>query len=252
MIKNITTSLILLILATKSIAQTNTFPDSGDVGVGTTIPKTKLHVLNGNSIGIKTTYSDLLIENVDSHLDLVSSSLGTWGSAINFVEGNGTANTNVWSIARQTTNGDGNSGLLFNFGTKNQHNNANIFSLLPSGNVGIGTTTPDSKLTVNGNIRAKEVKVEATNWPDYVFEEEYKLLPLLEVRKFIQTNSHLPGFKSAAEYEQEGVNMLELNQKLVEKIEELTLYLIDTHQRIQELEKLEEKVRAIEDKLTKL
>lgn len=96
--------------------------------------------------------------------------------------------------------------------------------------LGIGTNNPSERLEVNGTIRAKEVKLEATNWPDYVFSESYHLRSLEETDVYIQTHGHLPGLKSAAEYQKDGVNMMELNQKLLEKIEELTLYIIQQHQ----------------------
>ena len=77
-----------------------------------------------NNVGIPTVYGQYTLEATDAQLDLVSSSSGTWGSAINFVEGASTsANTDVWSIARKTTSGDGDSSLNFNFGTSNQHDN---------------------------------------------------------------------------------------------------------------------------------
>lgn len=82
-------------------------------------------------------------------------------------------------------------------------------------------------LEVNGIIRAKEVKLEATSWPDYVFEDGYQLMPLKEVKSHIDQKGHLPGIKFAKEYEAEGVNIMELNQKLLEKIEELTIYIIN-------------------------
>lgn len=72
---------------------------------------------------------------------------------------------------------------------------------LSNGNVGIGTEKPDSKLAVNGNIRAQEIKVENGNWPDYVFDESYVLSTLPEIEKHIQKKGHLPGIPSAAEVE---------------------------------------------------
>ncbi|MCH7408715.1 hypothetical protein MM239_04865 [Belliella sp. DSM 111904] len=107
------------------------------------------------------------------------------------------------------------------------------------GNLGIGTTVPTHRLEVNGTIRAKEVKLEAINWPDYVFEKGYELMPLEEVKSFIDQKGHLPGLKSAKEYEQEGVNMLELNQKLLEKVEELTLHILQLEQKFQKVNRLE-------------
>jgi len=96
-----------------------------------------------------------------------------------------------------------------------------------AGNVGIGTTDPTEKLSVNGNIRAKEIKVEATNWPDYVFENDYPITPLNEVEAFVIANKHLPGIPNGDRIAEEGISLGEMNKKLLEKIEELTLYIID-------------------------
>ncbi|MCH7411485.1 hypothetical protein MM239_19005 [Belliella sp. DSM 111904] len=112
------------------------------------------------------------------------------------------------------------------------------------GNVGIGTNSPTHSLEVNGTIRAKEVKLEATNWPDYVFERDYQLMPLEEVKSFIVRKGHLPSLKSAKEYDEEGVNMLEMNQKLLEKIEELTLYTITQEEKLVRIESELELLRA--------
>ncbi len=104
------------------------------------------------------------------------------------------------------------------------------------GNIGIGTTTPDYKLDVNGTIRAKEIVVNLNEGADFVFEEDYALRPLKEVHEFIQTNKHLPEIPSAANMVANGLDMGEFQIKLLQKIEELTLYIIEQEKRIMKLE----------------
>lgn len=96
-----------------------------------------------------------------------------------------------------------------------------------NGNVGIGTTAPTEKLAVNGNIRAKEIKVENSNWPDYVFTNTYQLPTLEETEQQILKLGHLPGIPSAAEVKEKGINLGDLNAKLLQKLEEVTLHLIE-------------------------
>lgn len=97
------------------------------------------------------------------------------------------------------------------------------------GNMNIGTESPNPNymLQVNGKMRAHEIKVETNNWPDYVFTKEYKLPTLQETEKHITDKGHLPGIPSAKEVEAEGINLGEMNAKLLQKIEELTLHLIE-------------------------
>jgi hypothetical protein len=107
---------------------------------------------------------------------------------------------------------------------------------LSNGNVGIGVPSPVYKLEVCGTIRAKEVRVE-TGWCDYVFEKNYKLRTVDELDKYVSENKHLPGIASASEVETEGLNVGEMNRAMMEKIEELTLYIIQVskdNKRLQE------------------
>ncbi|GHT03423.1 hypothetical protein AGMMS49525_08470 [Bacteroidia bacterium] len=109
------------------------------------------------------------------------------------------------------------------------------YMTIKQGNVGIGKADPTNKLDVNGIIHAKEVKVDNTGWADFVFNEDYKLRPLSEVNSFIQENKHLPEIPSASEVQKEGVNLGEMQTKLLQKVEELTLYLIQQNNTMQEL-----------------
>ncbi|MCR9250200.1 MAG: hypothetical protein NXI20_07225 [bacterium] len=104
-------------------------------------------------------------------------------------------------------------------------------------NIGIGTMDVDGyKLSVEGNVRATEVKVEATPWPDYVFTPSYDLKSLDQVETFINENGHLPNIPSAQEVEEnKGIGLGEMNAKLLEKIEELTLHLIQQNKELSEL-----------------
>ncbi len=104
------------------------------------------------------------------------------------------------------------------------------------GNVGIGTNAPDAKLSVSGQVHAQEVKVSITvPSPDYVFDKDYKLLSLEDIKNYIDQNKHLPEVPSAKEMEKNGVQLGEMNMLLLKKIEELTLYVIELKKEMQEL-----------------
>lgn len=116
---------------------------------------------------------------------------------------------------------------------------SNVY-MLGSG-LGIGTTlgsNPNSYLlAVNGKIGAKEVQIENTSatWPDFVFKNDYMLMSLKDVEKYINQNGHLPEIPSEAEVKQEGIRVGEMNAKLLQKIEELTLYVIEANKKIEKL-----------------
>ncbi|WP_422858983.1 hypothetical protein ACOKFD_16865 [Flagellimonas sp. S174] len=126
-----------------------------------------------------------------------------------------------------------------------------------TGKVGIGTTSPDSKLTVKGNIHAEEVKVDlSVPGPDYVFKEGYDLKSLEEVQNYIKEKGHLPNIPSAKEMEENGIQLGEMNMKLLEKIEELTLYILDLKEENEKIKKelrskgdLENRIQQIEREL---
>ncbi len=141
--------------------------------------------------------------------------------------GNESVDSNTLAITTNAASGGGSGNWSLN--------NQNVY--YNAGNVGIGTTTPDEKLAVNGNIHAKEVRVDLNNWPDYVFTKAHDLPSLKEVESYIKTKGHLPNIPSAKEVEEEGIQLGEMNAKLLEKIEELTLYVLQQQQKIEKLEK---------------
>ncbi len=114
------------------------------------------------------------------------------------------------------------------------------------GNVGIGTDdTFGYTLAVNGTVGVKGgIEIEnVSDWPDYVFEEGYELRELAEVEKFIARHGHLPGVPSQSEVDEGGINVGKMDARLLEKIEELTLYVLDMNKRINAIEKENNKLK---------
>jgi hypothetical protein len=101
------------------------------------------------------------------------------------------------------------------------------FTVLANGNVGIGTLNPTDALSVNGMIRAVGIKVESANWPDYVFEPTYQLADIDSVKAFIDKHQHLPEIPSKNDIKKNGLNVGEMQNILLKKIEELTLYMLN-------------------------
>ena len=124
-----------------------------------------------------------------------------------------------------------------------------------NGNVGIGTATPAERLSVNGNIRAKAIKVETANWPDYVFHPRYQLPSLPEIEQYIKQHNHLPEVPAAAEVEKDGLNLGQHGAMLLKKVEELTLILIEKDKQLQkqgqEIDLLKEQMQKITERLNK-
>ncbi|MBB6126350.1 autotransporter outer membrane beta-barrel domain-containing protein [Mucilaginibacter lappiensis] len=105
-----------------------------------------------------------------------------------------------------------------------------VFTVLHTGNVGIGQTNPQNKLDVNGTVHSKAVTIDLNGWSDYVFKKDYQLRPLSEVKAYIDQNQHLPEIPSEQEMVKKGLDVSEMNKLLMKKVEELTLYLIEKDQ----------------------
>jgi hypothetical protein len=209
---------------------------SGNIGIGTNAPSARLHV-----VGNQTLAGNLSFTAGTQSIQFANP--GASPNAMMYMFASGTANTARMVIAHSTAyptwglqysdNGD-----QFDFlggGASRMAIN------LSNGNVGIGVPSPAYKLEVCGTIRAKEVRVE-TGWCDYVFEKDYKLRSIDELEKFISDNKHLPGIAPASEVEKEGLKVAEMNKAMMEKIEELTLYVI---QLSKDNKKLQEEIDAL-------
>ena len=262
------------------------FTQSGNVGIGTTAPKSKLDI--GTNYSNPSTYPNKItlwsggannyfgfgISNGD--LDYFSQSNhrfyteynGTPGTEKMVIQSNGyvgigisnpkskldigTNYSNPSIYPNKITLWSGGPNNYFGFGISNgdldyfSQSNHRFYTeyngtpgtekmvIESNGNVGIGTTTPNGwKLAVNGKIRAKEIKVE-TGWSDFVFYDTYRLPTLDEVEHHIKEKGHLKDIPSAKEVEENGIFLGEMDAKLLQKIEELTLYTIQQQKEIEQ------------------
>ncbi len=135
------------------------------------------------------------------------------------------------------------SNIIFDNNEIVARNNGDYSTLIlqhDGGSVRIGSATVPTgyKFAVAGKVICEEVKVKlaSSGWPDYVFDQKYNLMPLTDLKEFIETNKHLPGIPAAAVVEKEGFEMGEMQRKLLEKVEELTLHILELDQKIKELE----------------
>lgn len=189
---------------------------NGNMGIGTSSPNGKLEVK-----GPYSGDSQLIINTTSSNGEL------------RFSE-NGISKGFVWYNS---------IGDLMAFG---RGGGTNSMFVSNDGNFGIGLSNPTAKLHVNGTIKAP-----ATDWSDFVFDEDYNLPSLQEVESHIQTHGHLKDIPSEAEVMNSGVDLTKMDAKLLQKIEELTLYMIDMNKRMNQLEtenqELKEKVKSLEN-----
>lgn len=144
---------------------------------------------------------------------------------------------------------EGSWGTMIDFVASTDGSFTKRMTILGNGNVGIGTATPGSyKLAVEGTIGARKVKVtQQTNWADFVFEPDYQLPSLQEVETFVKKHKHLPDIPSAKEVAADGVDLGEMNRRLLQKVEEQMLYIIELNKMVVEqgrrIEQLESRTR---------
>lgn len=222
----------------------NVYITSGNVGIGTTTPANKLHVtgwsqFDAGIVGSTANGFLRLYGDIGSSKPLYIKDNG-WvgmGGVTNPGSPVHIANSGTCAIRLQdtlnstaTTYGSDLYGAYFwADGAKAFRvytNSSERMRVTATGFVGIGTTNPGYELTVNGTIRAKQIIVD-TGWSDFVFDDNYRLPQLNEVEEFVKEHKHLPGIPSEAEVKEKGVSLGNISSKLLQKIEELTLYVID-------------------------
>ncbi len=222
--------------------------NSGNVGIGETNPNHKLSINQIEDISTADQYRFPL------KLVLSDAAGGLWqgtGVGMKFNVNASDANfdsAEIISIAKTAgvTNGD----LVFR--TAKAGVLSTQLTINPDGKVGIGIENPAFKLDVCGTIRAREVKVDlqGTCVPDFVFKKDYKLMSLNELEKFVTTKQHLPEIAPEKEMIENGLDVKDFQMKLLQKMEEMTLYIIDQNKKNkkqeQELKILKAKIKKLE------
>ncbi|MFH6983759.1 hypothetical protein [Marinoscillum luteum] len=244
--------------------------NEGNLGLGVASPSSSLDILTKSVSGgehlIKLKVSDATTDYLT-----IQNNTGTGGqfipAIVGFHESDNRLALRLTASTSSSTDNGSNALMIFDSRQINGSSHSAIsarplfqwsnftdakMTMLANGNLGLGTESPDSKLAVNGTIHTKEVRVDLNGWSDFVFANDYKLPTLKEVETYISENKHLPEIPSEAEVSENGINLGEMNAKLLQKIEELTLYMIDMNRRMNQLEtentELKEKVQLLEDK----
>lgn len=225
--------LVFFISISLSSAQSNTFPSSGNAGIGTLSPENELHIKKnvptpvifkveneGTSLNSHAIFVMKNSGNGNSRMQWVSAGIGTWYMGID--------NTDATKVK-------------FVWNDDQLENPA--LTLTKTGLVGINTSNPQSHLSVDGTIEAEKVKV-IVDVPDYVFEEGYDRFTLPELEQFIKKNKHLPNVPSVndADNDRGFINLGEFSSGTLENLETVILHLIEMDKRIKTLEKKNEEL----------
>jgi hypothetical protein len=204
--------------------------NAGNVGIGTANPKTKLHVCSD------TSYVGFKLQNRQHEFDIELFDLGGGSRSRFYLEDKlkmefcpGCKGPRVTSLIicedLEIPYNYSTLDLSYTKGINYVKNGSYRFSIRETGDA-----------TFDGKITAKEIEVKAKVWADHVFSDEFELPDLSVVEDFISENNHLPGIPAESEIIENGLNIGEMNAILIQKIEELTLYIIEQEKRITDLE----------------
>jgi len=238
---------------------------NGYLGVGTTSPLDKLYVY-GNHNDSRIVLHSEIGGNEPNQADLVLWASEPWLTYTGVGIGNNVYNFKDGKGGMQLLN-PARGGpyirlldnyILFNV-VSSSGSDKQAVSINNEGNIGIGKINPTNKLDVNGIIHSKEVKVDMNGWSDFVFKREYNLPTLEEVEKHIADKGHLENIPSEEEVLKNGISLGQMNAKLLQKIEELTLYAIEQEKknnkqslRIDVLEKENQSFKNVLERLSKI
>ncbi|MBS7256731.1 hypothetical protein KHA98_22360 [Flavobacterium branchiicola] len=236
-----------------AIRGTNTFTGNqiinGFVGIGTNAPETLLNVnigsggldgIAGIRVGGLSNYSSLEL-GIDGDYDGM---IRSFGNNINYYAGH-------WKTKGIPATEDHSHNWYTSKKGSTDWSSVKM-TLNSDGNLGIGTINPKNKLDVKGTVHAQEVKVDMKDWSDFVFKKEYILPTLAEVEKHITEKGHLKNIPNEEEVLKNGINLGEMNAKLLQKIEELTLYSIQQNKKIEEQSKEIELLKNLALRITKI
>jgi hypothetical protein len=231
---------------------------STNVGIGIIPDQAKLHVLGDYNLRIEpssgsSTYYYITTNSANNIIGTnIRTKVGAW-NVPDKTQPSAYIDFSTYSINNPTYGG-------ITFLTRSAGDQSDLgsikMSMLNNGYVGIGITNPQNKLDVNGTIHAKEVKVDLTGWSDFVFQSSYQLKSLKDLEQYINLYGHLPEIPSAEEVEQNGVNVGQIQAKLLQKIEELTLYVIDlkkeSEQKDKQITEQERKYNQLESEMQQI